>query len=60
MKNSILEYINVNNFTHTSEIAKIFNISSYQARHYLLQLLKEGKIERTPQRRGAKTGWRRR
>ncbi|HGF6377259.1 TPA: FaeA/PapI family transcriptional regulator, partial [Escherichia coli] len=31
--------------------------STYQARHYLLCLEKEGKIRRTPLRRGASTLW---
>ena len=32
-------------------------MSAYQARHYLMCLEKEGKIRRTPLRRGARTLW---
>ncbi|WFZ20258.1 FaeA/PapI family transcriptional regulator [Escherichia coli] len=35
----------------------ILHMSAYQARHYLMCLEKEGKIRRTPLRRGARTLW---
>ncbi|MBB7763537.1 hypothetical protein HEL89_023560 [Escherichia coli] len=41
----------------TTDIASRFKMSSYQARHYLMCLEKEGKIRRTPLRRGATTLW---
>lgn len=41
----------------TSEIFQHFGLSAYQARHYLQSLEREGKIRRTPPRRGAKTLW---
>ncbi|MCD4216815.1 FaeA/PapI family transcriptional regulator [Escherichia coli] len=34
-----------------------FDMSTYQARHYLMCLEKEEKIRRTPLRRGASTLW---
>ncbi|HCP1876259.1 TPA: hypothetical protein OCY96_004921, partial [Escherichia coli] len=39
-------YIKLKNLTNTPTISKEFNISSYQARHYLLQLVDSGKISR--------------
>ncbi|WP_244568673.1 FaeA/PapI family transcriptional regulator [Escherichia coli] len=41
----------------TSDIASRLEMSAYQARHYLMCLEKEGKIGRTPLRRGARTLW---
>lgn len=41
----------------TTDIATHFKMSAYQARHYLMCLEKEGKIRRTPLRRGASTLW---
>ncbi|EFL9197497.1 hypothetical protein ND23_004981 [Escherichia coli] len=57
MKDLIYLYIKLKNFTNTPTISKEFNISSYQARHYLLQLVDSGKIRRSPPQRGAKTVW---
>lgn len=57
-KEQILAFIeDINTPCKTSEIAIRFDISAYQARHYLLCLEKEGKIRRTPLRRGASTLW---
>lgn len=41
----------------TTEIAIRFDMSVYQARYYLMCLEKEGKIRRSPLRRGARTLW---
>ncbi|HBA8858995.1 TPA: hypothetical protein J1221_005023, partial [Escherichia coli] len=41
----------------TADISSHFDMSAYQARHYLMCLEKEGKIRRTPLRRGARTLW---
>ncbi|WP_432756859.1 FaeA/PapI family transcriptional regulator [Escherichia coli] len=41
----------------TTDIASRFEMSAYQALHYLMHLEKEGKIRRTPLRRGARTLW---
>ncbi|WP_310914495.1 FaeA/PapI family transcriptional regulator [Escherichia coli] len=41
----------------TTEIAIHFGLSAYQARYYLMTLEKEGKIKRSPVRRGASTLW---
>ncbi|HEP0228546.1 TPA: F1845 fimbrial adhesin operon transcriptional regulator DaaF, partial [Escherichia coli] len=41
----------------TSEVAEHLGVSAYQARHYLQCLEKEGKIKRSPVRRGASTLW---
>ncbi|HFO8637091.1 TPA: FaeA/PapI family transcriptional regulator [Escherichia coli] len=38
-------------------ISSHFDMSTYQARHYLMCLEKEEKIRRTPLRRGASTLW---
>lgn len=57
MKDLIYLYIKLKNFTNTPAISKEFNISSYQARYYLLQLVDSGKIRRSPPQRGAKTLW---
>ncbi|MEC9883298.1 FaeA/PapI family transcriptional regulator [Escherichia marmotae] len=57
-KKQILAFIeDINTPCKTSEIAIRFDMSTYQARHYLLCLEKEGKIRRTPLRRGASTLW---
>ena len=57
MMDSIYLYIKFKNFTNTPTISKEFNISSYQARHYLLLLVNSGKIRRSPPQRRAKTLW---
>ncbi|EEZ1299116.1 dolichol monophosphate mannose synthase [Escherichia coli] len=41
----------------TSEVAEHLGVSAYQARHYLQCLEREGKIKRSPVRRGASTLW---
>lgn len=46
MKDLIYLYIKLKNLTNTPTISKEFNISSYQARYYLLQLVDSGKISR--------------
>ncbi|EOC6713683.1 FaeA/PapI family transcriptional regulator [Escherichia coli] len=57
-KTQILDFIQeINEPCKTTEIAIRFDMSAYQARHYLLCLEKEGKIRRTPLRRGACTLW---
>ena len=57
-KKQILAFIeDINTPCKTSEIAIRFDMSTYQARHYLLCLEKEGKIRRTPLRRGVSTLW---
>lgn len=57
-KKQILDFIQkINEPCKTTEIAIRFDMSAYQARHYLLCLEKEGKIRRTPLRRGARTLW---
>lgn len=60
MKDEIYQYI----YTHkekyvwtTQDIVQIFNLSSYQAHHYLKQLNKRKKLERSPPQRGAPTFW---
>ncbi|MBN6398164.1 hypothetical protein JZM25_23125 [Escherichia coli] len=58
MKMQIYSFIlNSSSPCQTTEIASSFALSSYQARHYLLCLEKEGKIRRTPPRRGTRTLW---
>ncbi|EKG7896023.1 FaeA/PapI family transcriptional regulator [Salmonella enterica] len=58
MRKNILSFIqSATAPCRTSEIFEYFGLSAYQARHYLLSLEKEGKIRRTPFRRGAKTLW---
>ncbi|EFW2949229.1 dolichol monophosphate mannose synthase, partial [Shigella sonnei] len=42
----------------TSDIAVHFGLTAYQARYYLLCLEKEGKISRSPLRRGTPVLWR--
>lgn len=57
-KKQILDFINkINMPCRTTDIASHFEMSAYQARHYLMCLEKEGKIRRTPLRRGARTLW---
>ncbi|WP_089553083.1 FaeA/PapI family transcriptional regulator [Escherichia coli] len=57
-KEQILSFIqDINTPCKTAEIAMRFDMSVYQARHYLTCLEKEGKIRRTPLRRGARTLW---
>ncbi|HDW2448445.1 TPA: dolichol monophosphate mannose synthase [Escherichia coli] len=41
----------------TIEIATHFGLSVYQARHYLMCLEKDGRISRSPPRRGSITLW---
>lgn len=53
-KNDILSYFGeINAPCRTSEVAEHLGVSAYQARHYLQCLEKEGKIKRSPVRRGA-------
>ncbi|ENG8367186.1 FaeA/PapI family transcriptional regulator [Escherichia coli] len=47
----------INTPCRTTDISSHFDMSTYQARHYLMCLEKEGKIRRTPLRRGASTLW---
>ncbi|EFK4281293.1 TPA: FaeA/PapI family transcriptional regulator [Escherichia coli] len=57
-KKQILDFIeNINAPCRTTDIATHFDMSSYQVRHYLICLEKEGKIIRSPLRRGARTLW---
>lgn len=60
MKSKIYEYI----YTHkekyvwtTQDIAQIFNLSSYQAHHYLKQLHKRKALERSTPQQGASAFW---
>ena len=57
-KTQILSFIQeINTPCRTADISSHFDMSAYQARHYLMCLEKEGKIRRTPLRRGARTLW---
>ena len=57
-KTQILSFIQeINTPCRTTDISSHFDMSTYQARHYLMCLEKEGKIRRTPLRRGASTLW---
>ncbi|MBB7296054.1 FaeA/PapI family transcriptional regulator [Escherichia coli] len=57
-KAQILAFItNIKTPCRTTDVAIHFEMSTYQARHYLMALEKEGKIRRTPLRRGARTLW---
>ena len=57
-KTQILSFIQeINTPCSTTDISSHFDMSTYQARHYLMCLEKEGKIRRTPLRRGARTLW---
>ncbi|EPL0050664.1 TPA: hypothetical protein IBV03_003071 [Escherichia coli] len=57
-KTQILSFIQeINTSCRTTDISSHFDMSTYQARHYLMCLEKEGKIRRTPLRRGARTLW---
>ena len=57
-KKQILSFIQeINTPCRTTDISSHFDMSTYQARHYLMCLEKEGKIRRTPLRRGASTLW---
>ena len=57
-KKQILDFIQeIKTPCRTTDIASRFEMSAYQARHYLMCLEKEGKIRRTPLRRGARTLW---
>ncbi|HCB9839992.1 TPA: FaeA/PapI family transcriptional regulator [Escherichia coli] len=58
MREDILFFIqNATPPCRTYEIFQHFGLSAYQARYYLQCLEKEGKIRRTPPRRGARTLW---
>ncbi|RZN38158.1 hypothetical protein FEK48_20830 [Escherichia sp. E2593] len=57
-KKQILDFVQkIKTPCRTTDIASRFEMSAYQARHYLMCLEKEGKIRRTPLRRGARTLW---
>lgn len=57
-KKQILNFIQeIKTPCKTTDIAMRFEMSTYQARHYLMCLEKERKIRRTPLRRGAHTLW---
>ncbi|HAX5195990.1 TPA: FaeA/PapI family transcriptional regulator [Escherichia coli] len=57
-KKQILDFIQeIKAPCRTTDIVSRFEMSAYQARHYLMCLEKEGKIRRTPLRRGARTLW---
>ncbi|EED9438248.1 TPA: FaeA/PapI family transcriptional regulator [Escherichia coli] len=57
-KKQILDFLQeIKTPCRTTDIATRFEMSAYQARHYLICLEKEGKISRTPLRRGARTLW---
>lgn len=57
-KTQMLSFIQeINTPCRTADIASRFEMSAYQARYYLMCLEKEGKIRRTPLRRGARTLW---
>ncbi|ECT9924421.1 hypothetical protein CXI67_24435 [Salmonella enterica subsp. enterica serovar Typhimurium] len=57
-KKQILDFIQeINTPCKTTDIATHFKMSAYQARYYLMCLEKEGKIRRTPLRRGVRTLW---
>ena len=57
-KTQILSFIQeINTPCRTTDISSQFDMSTYQARQYLMCLEKEGKIRRTPLRRGASTLW---
>ncbi|EEC7392848.1 FaeA/PapI family transcriptional regulator [Escherichia coli] len=57
-KTQILSFIQETNTPcRTTDISSHFDMSTYQARHYLMCLEKEEKIRRTPLRRGASTLW---
>ena len=57
-KTQILSFIQETNTPcRTTDISSHFDMSTYQARHYLMCLEKEKKIRRTPLRRGASTLW---
>ena len=57
-KTQILSFIQeINTPCRTTDMSSHFDMSTYQARHYLMCLEKEGKIRRTPLRRGASTLW---
>ncbi|ELY9238448.1 FaeA/PapI family transcriptional regulator [Escherichia coli] len=58
MKDNILTFLTeLKTPCRTTEIAIHFGLSAYQARYYLMTLAKEGKIKRSPVRRGASTLW---
>ncbi|HAX2086785.1 TPA: FaeA/PapI family transcriptional regulator [Escherichia coli] len=58
MKDNILTFLTeLKTPCRTIEIAIHFGLSAYQARYYLMTLEKEGKIKRSPVRRGASTLW---
>ncbi len=58
MKTKVLSYIQGRGpACSTRDIAVHCGISAYQARYYLICLEEEGRISRTPLRRGASTLW---
>nr|ADJ58049.1 AfaF [Escherichia coli] len=58
MKDNILTFLTeLKTPCRTTEIAIHFGLSAYQARYYLMNLEKEGRIKRSPVRRGASTLW---
>ncbi|HDV1920941.1 TPA: FaeA/PapI family transcriptional regulator [Escherichia coli] len=58
MKDNILTFLTeLKTPCRTTEIAIHFGLSAYQARYYLMNLEKGGKIKRSPVRRGASTLW---
>ncbi|HAV2168377.1 TPA: dolichol monophosphate mannose synthase [Escherichia coli] len=57
-KDKILYFIlKTNKPCKTSDIAMHSGLSAYQTRYYLMRLEKEGKISRSPLRRGASVLW---
>lgn len=58
MKSSIFSFLQEKEtFQKTADIAAHFGLSVYQARHYLMELEKEGKVKRSPLRRGSSVLW---
>ncbi|ENR9634279.1 FaeA/PapI family transcriptional regulator [Escherichia coli] len=58
MKNSILSFIlEKESLQRTQNIAEHFGLSAYQARYYFMELEKEGKVKRSPLRRGSSILW---
>ncbi|CUA13234.1 FaeA/PapI family transcriptional regulator [Escherichia coli] len=57
-KTQMLSFIQeINTPCRTTDITSRFEMSAYQARYYLMRLEKDGKIRRTPFRRGVRTLW---
>ena len=57
MKAQVMKCLSQKGRCHTSEIAAELKTTDYQARYYLMRLEREGKVKRSPLRRGAKTQW---